>query len=66
MTDKTKTICPLIFDLGGIKREERGQNYFTIIIFYFAHKIYEASDYNKNKHIFLSECDFKERADQIF
>ena len=45
-----------------VLREVRERNYFTNIIFYFGDKNYEASDYNKNKCIFLSECDFKKRA----
>ena len=45
-----------------VLREVRERNYFTNIIFYFGDKNYEASDYNKNKCIFLSECDFKKLA----
>ena len=40
---------------------ERGK-LFYYYFFYFGDKNYEASDYNKNKCIFLSECDFKKRA----
>ena len=40
----------------------KGVNYFTYVIYYFGDKNQEASNYNKNKCNFLSECDFKKQA----
>ena len=57
--DLATPVCNLVLRIFKQKSEARGQNYFTNIIFYFGDKNYEASDYNKNKCIFLSECDFK-------
>ena len=61
--DLATPVCNLV--LWIIKQKkwgERAKLYFTTIIFNFGDKNYEASDYNKNKCIFLSECDFKKRA----